>query len=552
MSVAAGATMLVDSNTASVILAISVMGGLGFAGVTFIRRAQTLEADERRAWRLLGLGLLITALGIVVLSVLWIATSSVGAFSPIDFLYLAGYSIGLLGFAMLPHTGGTRLQRTRLLLDGLIGAIAVGTLLWALLLQDILSSLRAAPVLDRTIGTAFIFLDVMLLVVLMIVVVRRSSLRFDLRLVLFGLAGVSQAIADIAFLESGAGKQFAEAEPLYPMNIAAVAFFIATALVVDQTPREREYADRTRTPIWAVGLPYGFALTLVTILFMRFPQSAASTTDTGLLHATAVIAGLVIFRQAVAIRVNRRFVDNQRTALVSSISHELRTPLTAMVGFLDLLDSGSVDSEEERREMTSIVADQASYLARIVSDLVMLASDSAGEMDLDITPTPVDELAWASVNSAAIDSTSVRVEADRHLTAYVDKGRVTQAVANLLSNAVRYGGDRVALIATADGGDLTVEVHDNGEGVPRKYELTIWEKFERGPNPLNATVPGSGIGLAVANAITKAHGGAAGYRRSPRLGGACFWLRLPGRVQVDAETPKRLFSLQRDGNARSA
>ncbi|MDX2343465.1 MAG: ATP-binding protein, partial [Acidimicrobiia bacterium] len=61
----------------------------------------------------------------------------------------------------------------------------------------------------------------------------------------------------------------------------------------------------------------------------------------------------------------------------------------------------------------------------------------------------------------------------------------------------------------------------------------IWEKFERGPNRLNAVVPGSGIGLAVTNAIAKAHGGSAGYRRSERLGGACFWIRLPGRARDD-------------------
>lgn len=552
MSVAASTTLFVNSNIASAILAVAVLVGLGFSGTTFISRSRDLPKDERRAWRLLGLGLLITALGIVVLTAWWLITSSVKAFSPIDLLYVLGYAIGLLGFALLPHTGGVRLQRTRLLLDGLIGAVAIGTLLWALLLQDILSSLRTAPVLDRVVGTSYILLDVMLLVVLMIVVVRRSSLRFDLRLVLFGLAGISQAIADISYLESGAGRQFAEAEPLYPMNIAAVAFFVATALVVDRTPHEREYTERLRTPVWAVAVPYGFALILVTILFARFPGSEASSADTGLLHATAVIAALVIVRQAVAIRENRRLVDNQRTALVSSISHELRTPLTAMVGFLDLLQSGAIENEEERDEMTTIVTDQASYLSRIVSDLVMLASDSISAMDLEIAPTPVDELAWGSVNSAAVDSTSVRVEADRHITAYVDKGRITQAVANLLSNAVRYGGDRIALIVSADGGDLVIEVHDNGEGVPRKYELIIWERFERGQNRLNATVPGSGIGLAVTNAIAKAHGGAAGYRRSPRLGGACFWLRLPGRIQFDREQPKRVVSLPREEGAQSA
>jgi signal transduction histidine kinase len=66
--------------------------------------------------------------------------------------------------------------------------------------------------------------------------------------------------------------------------------------------------------------------------------------------------------------------------------------------------------------------------------------------------------------------------------------------------------------------------------VPKKHELTIWERFERGENRYNANVPGSGIGLAMVRNIAESHGGTASYRRSKRLGGACFVVDLPGRV----------------------
>ena len=160
----------------------------------------------------------------------------------------------------------------------------------------------------------------------------------------------------------------------------------------------------------------------------------------------------------------------------------------------------------------------------------MLASENTQSIELNAAPVSVDELAWSAVNAAAIDATSVRVDAQRDAVAFVDTGRLQQAVANLLANAERYGGDRVLLVARADAGSLVIEVHDDGSGVPRKYEFLIWEKFERGPNRLNATIPGSGIGLAVTNAIAVAHGGVTGYRRSEQLGGACFWIRLPGRI----------------------
>ena len=81
-----------------------------------------------------------------------------------------------------------------------------------------------------------------------------------------------------------------------------------------------------------------------------------------------------------------------------------------------------------------------------------------------------------------------------------------------------------------DGADLTFSVHDDGAGIPRRYEVRVWDRFERGPNRLNASVPGSGIGLAIVRAIADAHGGTATYTTSDVLGGACFIVRLPGRV----------------------
>lgn len=85
--------------------------------------------------------------------------------------------------------------------------------------------------------------------------------------------------------------------------------------------------------------------------------------------------------------------------------------------------------------------------------------------------------------------------------------------------------------------DLTIEVHDDGPGVPTKYELVIWNRFERGPRRLDSRVPGSGNGLAIVTKVAKAHGGTAGYRRSEILGGACFFLSIPLTAQ-NREVPR--------------
>ena len=89
---------------------------------------------------------------------------------------------------------------------------------------------------------------------------------------------------------------------------------------------------------------------MVALLVFRVPTGSLTTDSVGLFYATLTIGGLVVIRQAVAIRENRRQVEDQQTALVASISHELRTPLTAMVGFLELIDSGEISNKAERRE----------------------------------------------------------------------------------------------------------------------------------------------------------------------------------------------------------
>jgi signal transduction histidine kinase len=101
-----------------------------------------------------------------------------------------------------------------------------------------------------------------------------------------------------------------------------------------------------------------------------------------------------------------------------------------------------------------------------------------------------------------------------------------QIVTNLLSNAAKYGSSRVEIVAFEEGADTVIEVHDDGPGVPDMYHLVIWERFERGAQRQSA-IPGSGIGLSVARGIARSHGGDTDYRRSERLGGSCFSVRVP-------------------------
>ncbi len=532
LAVAGSATPFLDSESASIVGAVAMFSALAVAGRQFIVNSRSLPAAERRAWTVVGWGMWLIAGGLLTHAVLFVFVHDMPTFGPIDFFWLAGYGLTILGLSQLPHTSGSRWQRWRLLLDGIIGAVAAGALMWTFVFANLPSQLQQAPTWQKIVGSIYVVLDVMIIFTLLVVVIRRSTFRFDRRLLLVGAALIVEMVADYRFLTSGLGQTFVEAEPLYPLHILAAALLAATAFSVARLPEPKEYAERSGSLTWAMLLPYG----LTAVVTIGAIISLATGQAPGLAYAVALIGLLVIGRQSVTIREARLSLDQQRAALAASISHELRTPLTTMVGYLELLDSDAIDDLIEQREMVSIANSQAAYLSRIVSDLVMLASEAGQQMDIRIRPTPIDELSWCAVDSASLDLSHTSVSAASGIVALIDEDRIEQALVCLLNNASRYGGESVELVAAVEGGDLVFEVHDDGTGVSRRHELRIWEIFERGPNRLNSLVPGSGIGLAVTSEIARAHGGAVGYRRSRRLGGSCFWIRIPGSVETTRPT----------------
>lgn len=516
-------TTFTDGETADAAGTIGILVGMTPAGVLFLSRSRNLGHRERVGWSLVGIGMLIAVSGIVVVAALFFIGREPPAFGWPDLFFFTAYVLAVGGFASLPHTSGPLTQRSRMVLDGMIGAVSFIALAWVFVLSGLTDVLADAPLVDRVIGFVYPFLDVALVTVGLLVLLRRSSFRFDIRLLLFTAALAVQALGDSAFLLSGVGSTFDEAKPVYAINLLAAAAFFAAAYLLDQAQPQREYAER-KVPLWALIMPYGAAAGMIAA-FLLHPD------DRVLLWSTLLVGVLVVARQGVSIRENRQMVEQQRNALVSSISHELRTPLTSIVGFVELLEQeGDTMSHETRNEMTGIVHEQVLYMSRIVADLIMLARGDASEIQLSIAEVELAPLISRSVRSTSVDPSTIVVDCPADLVGFVDADRLQQVVLNLVTNAARYGGPHRLIVADSVHSDLSLEVHDDGPGIPRRYELSVWERFERGPNRLNATVPGSGIGLAVVDAIARAHGGAAGYRRSERLGGACFTITLPGRA----------------------
>jgi signal transduction histidine kinase len=212
---------------------------------------------------------------------------------------------------------------------------------------------------------------------------------------------------------------------------------------------------------------------------------------------------------------------------VASVSHELRTPLTAIVGLAQELRSHRATfSDPELDDLMEIIADQSGELSNIVEDLLVAARADIGTLSLH--PETVDL------------RRELEALVDAHVTPFMTAGavpihgtppqvvtdplRFRQIIRNLLTNAVRYGGERVWIESETANRTVSVAVLDDGLGVPPEAVDKIFEAYERAHNA--ATQPASvGLGLAVSRQLARLMGGDLAYRR--RDGATAFVLTLP-------------------------
>ena len=285
--------VLATGNTRAAAASIGVFAGNMTAGAILVRNSRSLLPRERRAWTLVGRGLMVAASGIVAVIVWGLVTGEFPAFGVTDLFFVTGYAVILVGIVTLPHTAGDVWERSRFALDGLIGAIAVGAMGWVFVIEPIVVGLDGAPLADRVFGTLYPLVDIATVIVIVVVTMRRTALRFDGRMILLSGAVILQAIGDVSLLIGGHSESLETAEPLFLVYLGAAALFLSTALVVNRVPRAREYADR-RAPLWSMLAPYLAASTMVAALLYRLWDQTLDQSDRVLLIATLLVVVLVI------------------------------------------------------------------------------------------------------------------------------------------------------------------------------------------------------------------------------------------------------------------
>ena len=248
-----------------------------------------------------------------------------------------------------------------------------------------------------------------------------------------------------------------------------------------------------------------------------------------------LIAGILIFGLVLTIRAVSHELElaRMKSDFVSTVSHEFKSPLTSIRQLAEMLQSGRVPSEERRQKYYDVLLEQSERLSLLTDNILSLAKIEEGRAEFTFEPTDISALLTAVVASfqerVRHEGFDVGLEVEGTLPLLaVDRTALSQAVTNLVDNAVKYSGDsrKVSVTASADDRSLSIAVRDSGVGIKKEDIGRVFERFYRGGDELTRTVKGSGLGLTLVREIVGAHHGTVDVQSEPGKG-SVFSIRLP-------------------------
>jgi signal transduction histidine kinase len=274
----------------------------------------------------------------------------------------------------------------------------------------------------------------------------------------------------------------------------------------------------------------GFALGTATVALTTLGGLADNLELDSLMTRSATVATLFGCGGWLLYQLRRGYEDQYaaRDRFVATVSHELRTPLTALSGFSEALADNTIEpGSAEAHEILELLSGQAREAADIVEDLLVVFRSTEGGVGVEVSDTTLQEaldtVVAATKAGRLPGGKSIEVDAIP-IEVRVDPLRLRQIIRNLLTNAVRHGGDDIRIRAFVRAKTAVVEVTDNGPGFDDDEIEKLFQPYGRS----RRTKPGTGsigLGLTVSRQLARQMGGELNARRSDGI--TVFELRLP-------------------------
>ena len=220
--------------------------------------------------------------------------------------------------------------------------------------------------------------------------------------------------------------------------------------------------------------------------------------------------------------------EKLRTTLLDAMAHEFKTPLTSVMAATSALLANPDQPAESKTELLKIADEEAKHLKELIDDAVEMGRLDTADIRVHTEPSNVGEIVREVVASMRneIDERPVNVICDEHPSAIaIDRRLVKLAIKQLLANALKYSPpDTPVTVRVHNGSGVTVAVTDHGKGISEQEQSRIFERLYRSPSVQNQ-IPGSGLGLSIAQNIVRAHHG--DLIVTSRPGETTFHLTLP-------------------------
>ncbi len=225
-------------------------------------------------------------------------------------------------------------------------------------------------------------------------------------------------------------------------------------------------------------------------------------------------------------------LETVRQEFLSNISHELRTPLTSILAFVETLEDGAIDDEENNQHFLAVIRKNAQRMHRLIDDILELSSIESGKITLEPKKANLFALVEEAFTNLSTKAKDRRInltnQVPKNTFVFADVVRLEQMLTNLIDNAVKFNKEAgsVTVGHSQNESKDVISVSDTGEGISNEHLQRIFERFYRTDRARSREIGGTGLGLAIVKHLARLHGGEVSVAST--LGkGSVFSIELP-------------------------
>ncbi len=225
-------------------------------------------------------------------------------------------------------------------------------------------------------------------------------------------------------------------------------------------------------------------------------------------------------------------LERVRQEFLSNVSHELRTPLTSILAFVETLEDGAINDEENNQRFLGVIRKNAQRMHHLIDDILELSFIESGGIALSPKPVNLHALTEEVFTNLSGKAKEFRIklknEVPKETSVFADAVRLEQMLTNLIDNAVKFNQKAGSVTVEFESKDETdiISIGDTGEGISAEHLQRIFERFYRTDRARSREIGGTGLGLAIVKHLARLHGGEVSV--TSVLGrGSTFSIELP-------------------------